>query len=101
MKLGPLKIVQILQLQELSEMWRMQHAAYAALKGSGTKVKKLNTDLKSRGIVFEETLDPVVNNFLHYRRKARLGVTFRGYGVGWFQRVVQVAGLLELMLVRF
>ena len=42
------------------------------------KSKKLNMDLKSRGIVFEETLDPVVNNFLHYRRKARLGVKCLG-----------------------
>ena len=42
------------------------------------KSKKLDMDLKNRGIVFEETLDPVVNNFLHYRRKARLGVKCLG-----------------------
>ena len=42
------------------------------------KSKKLRTDLKNRNIVFQETLDPVVNNFLHYRRKARLGVKCLG-----------------------
>ena len=58
-------------------MWRMQHATYAALKVE-LKAKKLN-GYESRGSTFfEETLDPVVNNFLHYRRKARLGVKCLG-----------------------
>ena len=65
------------------------------------KSKKLNMDLKSRGIVFEETLDPVVNNFLHYRRKARLGVKCLGIRCWLVSESRSVAGLLELTLVRF
>lgn len=54
-------------------MLHMQPAAEIELKQ-----KKLLSDLREHDVIFTDVMEPVVKNFLGYRRKARLGVKCLG-----------------------